>query len=135
MPRGQGGYDQTRLPVFPSDRIPFSTLHKCCSHQTFRSTFVKPVWASLKFWIWKDWLMKCDVVDKVILDGSSLEMLKLEILLNIAMRHARSQQLAVHFPGLRRRKCLVLCFSNLLNSLAFSIVEDMHTLRCRQRDV
>lgn len=75
------------------------------------------------------------VVDKVILDGSSLEMLKLKILLNIAMRHARSQQLAVHFPGLRRRKCLVLCFSNLLNSLAFSIVEDMQTLRCRHGEM
>ena len=78
----------------------------------------------------KTGFLKCDVVDKVILDGSSLEMLKLETLPNISMRHARSQQLAVHFPGLRRRKCLVLCFSNLLNSVAFSIVEDMHTLRC-----
>ena len=74
--------------------------------------------------------MKCDIFDKVILHGSSLEMLKFEILLNIAMRHARSQQLAVHFPGRRRRKCLVLCFSNLMNSVAFSIVEDMHSLRC-----
>lgn len=82
----------------------------------------------LAFW-------SCDVVDKVILDGSSLEMLKLETLPNIAMRHARSQQLAVHFPGLRRRKCLVLCFSNLQNSVAFSIVEDMHTLRCRHREM
>lgn len=38
-----------------------------------------PAWASFKFWVWKDWRFgSSDVVDKVILDGSSLENAEIE---------------------------------------------------------